>query len=1211
MSRRDVTDRRDDTNSIESLIKQGKELIYQGKYDDALLILNKELAKFTDNRDKVEIFNLFFNARLNLGQFQSALDAVNGGIRHFDSYKKSKGEDYELTVDERLTLAKIHEKMAHILSILGRNKESVAEANKAIELNPESIFGYSLKAAAHKQLKQLSDAQEALQKALKVVSESQRGERDVASDLAKSYLARQSGEYDLAIKYAQYVTEAAPGFSTGHLYLASAFYSKAIREKSKDPSIKINIDNPLIQQALRAIDEALKQNETDSQSLYTKAIILESIGYISQAQDYLAEAIHISPNYLIASIALTNLKLAEGNHDAALEVIENIYTRHSDSEEVLYAKARVLTATNDFSEAEDCLERLVGMDPYNHNYFYRKGLLEATQNKYGEAIDSFKRSSDLKPDFLEAKYQLALAYVEEGRFIESIITINEILRINPLFPMVHQAKGYVLAEIASSPEGKAFEFYYKAKLDPAYAEAHPEITAMIEAGDLTNAELWFYNNITSENKESLDKTLEAELKIKAGDLDGAKELLEEALTINPRCALASYKLIKIHQQQGNQDKADKVLESIHDYDMEYVTSLREHNKSSFYKILEEDSIKSFSTALEFEPNNAMFHSSMASALGKFGKIDEMLHHTEKANELIEGEAGCTLDDTEREFIREQNHLRKELFKLVKELVEQAHNLKENLQELETSSASHFVIREAESAAAALTIHSPYAGLATPIASFVSHARNASTLEAGASSAISLSNLADAWPAPTNTTTSSGGGGGGGGGIYGSPHAVPTLFRVSSVDTSTVPCSLSLSLDEPASGGGGGSGGGRSMATAVLSSGSTVVAREVSRERDLSIKGTAAAQTAVETLHRASNNNSSLEELQAMLESLSRTVMDLKAENDSLKAKVHEIEGDTTFARAHNAELAAYEAQQKEVEDNPLLLEYYSGLVNTMQKMYVGFMARMSEEVEGAAGFEIPGRDYIPIPPIFSEIVDVIAGVASKAIDIRSENQITKALASSPNSVQFINEVIPRVAAKLAVGVKKELILGLREEEDKTVFGRISGAIDTLKSRIFEPEHTSIHAEMGAEDAMKILAGMKLGLIKIDRLTGLSNIADGVIVTITSSGFSAPIEVAESAPVAPPAIDTNPDAEKGNPLLSGTSASTPIDSTHRKFTDKERQKLREKYTFKPFKPSTWKYACKNIEALIDLMESRIATDDEQSVLHGIIGDAGDDAGVLVA
>jgi len=73
-------------------------------------------------------------------------------------------------------------------------------------------------------------------------------------------------------------------------------------------------------------------------------------------------------------------------------------------------RATAAIERKNFSEAKKILDRLMQTDPEYHMVLYGMGVFYAMQDQYDAAIEYFKKTVDVFPIFIEAHYNLAVAY---------------------------------------------------------------------------------------------------------------------------------------------------------------------------------------------------------------------------------------------------------------------------------------------------------------------------------------------------------------------------------------------------------------------------------------------------------------------------------------------------------------------------------------------------------------------------------------------------------------------------------------------------------------------------------------------------------------------------------------------------------------------------------------------------------------------------------
>ena len=196
----------------------------------------------------------------------------------------------------------------------------------------------------------------------------------------------------------------------------------------------------------------------------------------------------------------------------------------------------------------------------------------------------------------------------------------------------------------------------------------------------------------------------------------------------------------------------------------------------------------------------------------------------------------------------------------------------------------------------------------------------------------------------------------------------------------------------------------------------------------------------------------------------------------------------------------------EIEKSPALREYYSGFVKTFQTMYMGFITRSSGEVESAK--QTIGLSYIPLPPIVDNVVKAFETAVVTGMRIKKDNEATVSLQGVANPLDLMNKVIPIVACKLALNIKKDEIHSYIPEERHGIF-KIIEFYDAIKSQVFERMNLTSYAEFGSEDALKLLGAFRSGLVFVQNLSSPKIQAENILRIFTGECFATELELKDA------------------------------------------------------------------------------------------------------
>ena len=78
---------------------------------------------------------------------------------------------------------------------------------------------------------------------------------------------------------------------------------------------------------------------------------------------------------------------------------------------------------------------------------HRDGVSRYDSGEYGQAIETFKRALQLRPDFEESYYHLGMAYSSLGMYKEAVIAYNRAVKIKPDYAAVYHNLGHAYSNL--------------------------------------------------------------------------------------------------------------------------------------------------------------------------------------------------------------------------------------------------------------------------------------------------------------------------------------------------------------------------------------------------------------------------------------------------------------------------------------------------------------------------------------------------------------------------------------------------------------------------------------------------------------------------------------------------------------------------------------------------------------------------------------------
>jgi len=113
------------------------------------------------------------------------------------------------------------------------------------------------------------------------------------------------------------------------------------------------------------------------------------------AEENFKKAIEIDPGYMTTYVEIDNLLTLLGREREALELQKKALEIDPLSLDVMADNMMMLGYLGDYEEAEQLYQRIVEIDSTWQQTYYRAGFTYAAQEKYEEAIATFKKHSQL------------------------------------------------------------------------------------------------------------------------------------------------------------------------------------------------------------------------------------------------------------------------------------------------------------------------------------------------------------------------------------------------------------------------------------------------------------------------------------------------------------------------------------------------------------------------------------------------------------------------------------------------------------------------------------------------------------------------------------------------------------------------------------------------------------------------------------------------
>lgn len=249
--------------------------------------------------------------------------------------------------------------------------------------------------------------------------------------------------------------------------------------------------------------------------------------------------------------------LAQGDAKGAKAKFEAAITADANDARAQLGLGLAEEALSDFAAAERAYRRAIEIDPKLAEAHNNLGLLLRDGGKDAEALEALTRATELDPRLASAQANLALALEDAGRIAEAQAAYERAVALTPDDAMLRANQGLFLV---ANGDAQGATLTLRAGLQRAKGNraallaignglrraAHPDeavraLRAAIEGGD---------GKPTPALLSELALAQHA-----AGDVEGAKVSLEQAISLDPKFASAHYVLGGILASQGDLKRA--------------------------------------------------------------------------------------------------------------------------------------------------------------------------------------------------------------------------------------------------------------------------------------------------------------------------------------------------------------------------------------------------------------------------------------------------------------------------------------------------------------------------------------------------------------------------------------------------------------------------------------------------------------------------------
>lgn len=177
--------------------------------------------------------------------------------------------------------------------------------------------------------------------------------------------------------------------------------------------------------AMRALERARTFNENEPEIYFSLSGVYSQMGKVEEAEALLRRVLELNPKHFAALLDLAQLIKTSGS----LTEVHDLFTRATkidpDSDEAALGLVVLEMAGKDYKQARKSLAAFIARKPESHLGHFYMGTMEQDLGNYAQAEKYYKKTLDLRPDFVRATAYLGQIYEVQNRQDEALAIFEQ------------------------------------------------------------------------------------------------------------------------------------------------------------------------------------------------------------------------------------------------------------------------------------------------------------------------------------------------------------------------------------------------------------------------------------------------------------------------------------------------------------------------------------------------------------------------------------------------------------------------------------------------------------------------------------------------------------------------------------------------------------------------------------------------------------------
>ncbi len=259
-------------------------------------------------------------------------------------------------------------------------------------------------------------------------------------------------------------------------------------------------------------------------------------------------AVETDPDNPVARRSLGAILAITGAEAEAIAEFRAALELDPDRPDALFALGHLLAGQGQGEEARTYLARVAELDPRHTQARLALGALLAAAGVWDEAAGRYREILTVDPASVDARLELGKVLVQSGRAAEGIAEFDRVIAADVESDRKARAHYYrAIAELRGGDEdGGLARLRQAVELDPTLAEASQTLGGLlIRRGRFAEAVAELDRLLEVQPVNTQARLAQMSALVLAGDFDGARRRLEEALTVLPESPEIKFNLARL------------------------------------------------------------------------------------------------------------------------------------------------------------------------------------------------------------------------------------------------------------------------------------------------------------------------------------------------------------------------------------------------------------------------------------------------------------------------------------------------------------------------------------------------------------------------------------------------------------------------------------------------------------------------------------------